>query len=98
MPSEGWAAAAYPAAILARAPHPNASKLFIDFIHSALGQKLLNEKALNRVGRLGIESRPEFPKPIYATEGCIKMNWKRVSSEDRIKAQEEFRRLVTKER
>ena len=40
-PPEGWAAIGWQIAILTRAPHPNASKLFVDFFHSELGQQIL---------------------------------------------------------
>ena len=45
-PPEGWAASGYSLVILAHAPHPNASKLFVDFFHSEVGQKYILEKGL----------------------------------------------------
>jgi iron(III) transport system substrate-binding protein len=94
-PAEGWAAIGYQTVILTRAPHPNAAKLFLDFFHSEVAQKILLEEEGYAVGRLGVKSKyPEFPRPIYDVKGAIPMDWRKVTAKDRDKAREEFRRLV----
>jgi iron(III) transport system substrate-binding protein len=94
-PPEGWAANGGQTAILTHAPHPNASKLFVDFIHSEAGQQVLLEDGGFPVGRLGIKSKsPKFPRPIYDIKGVIPMDWRKVTTKDRDNAREEFRRLV----
>ena len=94
-PTEGWAAVGYPAAILARAPHANAAKLFMDYLHGENGQSLLLNFAGNVVGRMGVKSNYDpFPKAVYEIKGAIKMNWKKLSPQDRDVAREEFRKLV----
>jgi iron(III) transport system substrate-binding protein len=57
-PTEGMPIAAAPIAIFKDAPHPNAAKLFVDFILSHDGQQLLN------VDIFGVYSaRPDVPPP-----------------------------------
>jgi ABC-type Fe3+ transport system substrate-binding protein len=95
LPPEGWAAVGYPTAILAHAPHPNAAKIFMDFLHSEPFQNLDLNFGGVVVGRLGLKSRFEFyPKPIYDLQGPIPMEWSKFTSGDRLAAREEFRKLV----
>jgi ABC-type Fe3+ transport system substrate-binding protein len=47
-------------ALLKNAPRPNAGKMFIDFMLSADGQKLLQEQGGRRPGRIGVE--PKNPR------------------------------------
>lgn len=94
-PSEGWAAIGRQMVILAHAPHPNASKLFLDFYHSEVAQKILLEQEGSLVGRLGLKSKyPEFPAPIYDIKGAIPMDWRKLTTKDRDNAREEFKRLM----
>jgi len=94
-PPEGFAAAGAPVAILAHAPHPNAAKLFIDFFHGNVAQNIVLHKTGYPVGRLGIKSKyPVFPKPIYDLKGFVEMDWRKTTRQDRLDAQEEFRRIV----
>jgi iron(III) transport system substrate-binding protein len=94
-PPEGWALTGYPTAILARAPHPNAAKLFIDFLHGQPGQDFLMNFGGNASGRFGVKSRyANFPKPIYELKGAIEMDWRKVTKQDREEAREESRKLL----
>ena len=94
-PTEGWAVVGWQMGILTHAPHPNAAKLFIDFFHSEVAQKIMSEKEGYPTGRLGIKSKyPKFPRPIYDIKGAIPMDWRKVTSKDRDNAREEFKRLV----
>ncbi|MCC7107003.1 MAG: extracellular solute-binding protein [Chloroflexi bacterium] len=55
-PKEGVAALAVPWAILADAPHPNAAKLFVNFMRSQEGQQLLADYEGRVSGRPDIKS------------------------------------------
>jgi iron(III) transport system substrate-binding protein len=94
-PPEGFANLGYPMAILARAPHPNAAKLFMDFMHSKVGQEIVF-KDFQPVGKLGIKSTSEYPKPIYEMKGVIEMDWRKITAQDRLKAQEEFGKIMAR--
>jgi iron(III) transport system substrate-binding protein len=94
-PPEGWAVTGYPTAILARAPHPNAAKLFVDFFHGAPCQEMMLNHAGLATARYGIKSKyADFPKPIYELKGAIEMDWRKVTKQDREQAREETRRLL----
>jgi iron(III) transport system substrate-binding protein len=93
-PAEGFPAVGVEMAILTHAPHPNAAKLFLDYYHSEVGQKIRLEEGIS-VGRLGVKSKyTEFPIPIYDMKGAIPMDWRKITAKDRENAREEFRRLV----
>ena len=95
LPPEGWIGVGFPTVILARAPHPNASKLFMDFIHGKACQDLFLNFAGDVVGRLGLKSKYEgFPQPIYNLKGMIEMDWRKVTDNERNEAREEFRKLA----
>ncbi len=95
LPTEGWAAPAYPATILAHAPHPNAAKLFIDYFHGAICQDILMNYCGAAGGRKDLKSKHAyFPKPIEELKGAIEMDWRKVTNKDRDQAREEFRKLV----
>ena len=97
LPSEGYGMVGAPAVILAHAPHPNAAKLLIDFIHGEAGQKIILNKAGYPVGMLGIKSPdPVYPKPIYDIKGFVEMDWRKISSQDRLDAREQFRGFMKK--
>ena len=56
-PDEGISLQPFPAVILKSAPHPNAAKLFIDFIRSAKGtQVIMDTGVLMFFGRPGVKS------------------------------------------
>jgi len=94
-PPEGWPAVGWPVAILSRALHPNAAKLFIDFVHGESCQELFLNFAGDIMGRLGLKSKyPDYPKPIYELKGSINMDWRKVTQQERLDAREEFRRSV----
>ncbi|OGP87887.1 MAG: hypothetical protein A2157_10840 [Deltaproteobacteria bacterium RBG_16_47_11] len=92
-PPEGFANVGYPMAILARAPHPNAAKLFMDFMHSKGGQEIIF-KDCQSVARLGITSSSDYPKPAYEMKGVIPMDWRKITAQDRLNAQEEFGKMM----
>jgi len=93
-PPEGCAAGGYTMAVLANPPHPNASKLFMDFYHSESAQKIMLESGFP-IGRLGLKSKyPEFPVPIYDLKGYTPIDWRKIGDQERDNMREEFRRLV----
>lgn len=95
-PPAGWPAIGWPAVILAHAPHPNAGKLFMDFIHSEVGQYILQDSGYI-AGREGIKSQyPVYPKPIYQIKGNIKIDWREITDDYRDQLREEFRRIMMK--
>ncbi len=94
-PPEGWAVTGYPTAILARAPHPNAAKLFMDFFHGAPCQEMMLNHAGLPTARFGVKSKyADFPKPVYELKGAIEMDWRKVTKQDREQAREETRKLL----
>jgi iron(III) transport system substrate-binding protein len=94
-PPEGFSNVGYPIAILAHAPHPNAAKLFVDFMHSKVGQEIVFADT-QPVGRLGFKSTSEFPKPVYEMKGVVEMDWRKVTAQDRLNAQEEFGKIMAR--
>ncbi len=98
LPPEGWALVGQPTVILTHARHPNAAKLWMDFIHSEVGQRILLDNGYI-VGRLGIKSKyPDYPKPIYDLKGYIKMDWRKITTKEREDVREEFRRIMIEKR
>ena len=66
---------------LAKAPHPNAAKLWIDFILSEEGQSILVKGEALMSGRSGFKSPlPEYAPPIESLK-LIKMDWKGLSTD-----------------
>ena len=91
-PPEGWPAIGWPAFILAHAPHPNAAKLLIDFVHSKAGAQIVQKTGF-MTGRKGIKPiDPVYPRPIYDMKGFVEMDWRKVSNEDREQAVEQFKK------
>ncbi len=44
---------------------------------------------------MGIKAKyDDYPRPIYELKGIIKMDWRKLSSQDRLQAREEFRKAV----
>jgi iron(III) transport system substrate-binding protein len=94
-PSEGIPIQGMYAGILKKAPHPNAAKLWTDFIFSKEGQELMMEiEAVNTVRSDAVI--PAAVKPYMRPLADIKavpMDWLGLTEETRDKAREEFRDL-----
>jgi ABC-type Fe3+ transport system substrate-binding protein len=76
--------------ILAKAPHPSAAKLWVDFILSEAGQRVLVEKEALISGRAGFVSpTPEYAPPIDKMN-VIKIDWEKITVEDQSKAKAEW--------
>ncbi|HWL80671.1 MAG TPA: extracellular solute-binding protein [Roseomonas sp.] len=81
--------------ILKQAPHPNAAKLWIDYILSPEAQAILAKREAMSSGRTGFQS----PVPDYAPniEGMklVDLDWRALSTEDMQKAREDWRKIFS---
>lgn len=95
LPDEGVVLMAAGSFILAKAPHPNAAKLWLDFILSEQGQTILTRKEALISGRSGFTS----PLPDYAPSidslKLIPMDWSKVTPETIRKAKAEWQGIFT---
>ena len=75
-PKEGVVMEPFAAVIMASAPHPNAAKLFIDFVRSATGTQALQDAGtLMFFGRPGVKSPDHDLLPSWEEIKVIPMNW-----------------------
>jgi iron(III) transport system substrate-binding protein len=90
LPKEGVVLLPQAIFILAKAPHPSAAKLWLDFILSETGQKILVEHEALISGRTGFVSPiPDYAPPIDKLN-VIKIDWEKVTAEDESKAKAEW--------
>lgn len=90
LPKEGVVLLAQAIFIPTKAPHPNAAKLWLDFILSDIGQKILVENEALISGRSGFVSPiPEYAPPIDKLN-VIKIDWEKISQADTSKAKAEW--------
>jgi iron(III) transport system substrate-binding protein len=76
--------------ILAKAPHPNAAKLWIDFVLSEDGQRILTAEEALVSGRSGFKSNiPDYSPPIDSLK-LIKMDWRAITTQDMSKAKADW--------
>ena len=76
--------------LLAKAPHPNAGRLWVDFILSEEGQKIVVEGEALISGRAGFKSPlPEYAPPIDAIK-VIKVDWEKTSTDELAKLRQEW--------
>jgi ABC-type Fe3+ transport system substrate-binding protein len=86
-PKEGVVLIPFPAIIMASAPHPAASKLFIDFVRSAHGtQTMMDAGALLFFGRPGV--KPKYPDILPRAEDvkAIPFDWDKEATNAAINA------------
>jgi iron(III) transport system substrate-binding protein len=89
-PEEGVVLLGQGSFILAKAPHPNAAKLWLDFTLSEQGQTILAKDEALISGRTGFKSPlPEFAPPIDQLK-LIKMDWNSITPDDLRKAKAEW--------
>jgi iron(III) transport system substrate-binding protein len=95
LPTEGVVLLPQNTFILKAAPHPAAAKLWIDFILSEAGQKILVEREAMISGRDGFES----PLPVYAPAissiNVIPVDWNAISADDMKSARTEWSGIFT---
>jgi iron(III) transport system substrate-binding protein len=93
LPEEGVVLLPQSMFILKKAPHPNAAKLWIDFMLSERGQEALVRGEALISGRAGFKS----PLPEYAPSmdslKIIKIDWESVSTAELQKMREEWTRV-----
>jgi len=94
-PKEGVLLLGQPYGILAKAPHPNAAKLFIDFLYSEQGMKLyvdLEGVITLRDGMKVPEKIRKYSPPISEIN-AIPMDWKALDSQTLKQFQDEFKEI-----
>jgi iron(III) transport system substrate-binding protein len=93
LPKEGVVLLPQAMFILAAAPHPAAAKLWIDFMLSDVGQKIMVDNEALMSGRSGFVS----PVPAYAPPierlNVIKIDWNKLTTADMEKARAEWRSI-----
>jgi iron(III) transport system substrate-binding protein len=81
--------------ILAKAPHPNAAKLWMDFQLSVAGQTILSKKEALISTRSGFTSPlPEYAPSIDSLK-LIPMDWSKIGPEEIKKAKAEWQSIFT---
>jgi iron(III) transport system substrate-binding protein len=83
-PSEGFTLLPQSIFILKAAPHPNAAKLWIDFVLSETGQEIICRREALISGRTGFKSPVPGIVPEFGAIKVIKVDWKDMSP-DRLK-------------
>lgn len=94
-PPEGAMLLGQPFAILTKAPHPNAAKLWIDFIFGEEAQMIhLEHEGLSpaRKGMKGPELVSRFTPSVETING-LPLDWKAISKKDIQDARKEFREV-----
>ena len=90
IPKEGAVLLPQAMFILAKAPHPSAAKLWVDFILSETGQKIMVNKEALMSGRSGFVSPlPEYAPPLDSLN-VIKIDWDKITTADMEKARSEW--------
>lgn len=94
-PKEGFTLLPQATFILKGAPHPNAAKLWIDFILSAQGQDIVSQREALISGRSGYTSPIPDLVPDFGSIKVIKVDWKSMTP-DRLKQyQSEWESIFT---
>ena len=90
LPKEGVVLLPQAQFITSKAPHPNAAKLWLDFVLSEEGQRIIVNGEAMISGRSGFKSPlPEYAPPIDSLN-VIKMDWAKISTADMNKARSEW--------
>ncbi len=89
-PEEGFTFLPQMTFIFAKAPHPNAAKLWIDFILSETGQKILADKEALISARAGFQSPIPDIAPNFSSLKIIKVDWEKMSAQELIKYRDEW--------
>ncbi len=93
LPEEGVVLLGQASFILAKAPHPNAAKLWLDFTLSEPGQTILSKREALISGRSGFKSPlPEFAPPIDSLK-LIKMDWDSIDQDAIRRAKAEWQSI-----
>jgi iron(III) transport system substrate-binding protein len=93
LPKEGVVLLPQAMFILAAAPHPAAAKLWVDFLLSDVGQKIMVDNEALMSGRSGFVSpNPAYAPPIESLN-VIKIDWRKLTPADMEKARAEWRSI-----
>jgi ABC-type Fe3+ transport system substrate-binding protein len=97
-PDEGVVLQPFPAVILKTAPHPNAAKLFIDFVRSAKGtQAVMDAGVLMFFGRPGVKSPDRDLLPGWEEVNVVPLDYDTEVTNKSIQAiRQEFRKAGLK--
>jgi len=95
MPEEGVVLMPQSMFILKGSPHPNAAKLWVDFMLSEKGQTILVKHEALISGRAGFKSPiPDYAPPIESLK-IIRIDWKKTPSAELIKERIEWAKLFS---
>ena len=94
-PEEGFTFLPQSAFILKAAPHPNAAKLWLDFVLSEKGQALLAQREAAISGRLGFVSPVPEVAPSFGELKIIKIDWSKMSADTLRKYRDEWVSMFT---
>jgi iron(III) transport system substrate-binding protein len=90
LPKEGVVLLPQAMFILAAAPHPAAAKLWVDFMLSDTGQKIMVDNEAMMSGRSGFVSPlPEYA-PAIESLNIVKIDWEKLTAADMAKARAEW--------
>ena len=89
-PEEGFTFLPQMTFVMAKAPHPNAAKLWLDFILSETGQKILADKEALISAREGFQSPIPDIAPNFASLKIIKVDWEKMSAQQLTKYRDEW--------
>ncbi len=97
-PKEGLALLPVPMGIPAKAPHPNAAKLFQDFILSREGAQIIEDGEIQRIFRSDIKvpKGSEWLLPSYKNLTVLPLDFTQISPGDRAAFREKFRKIFGK--
>jgi putative spermidine/putrescine transport system substrate-binding protein len=90
VPEEGVVLLPQSMFILKQAPHPNAAKLWIDFVLSERGQSVLVKGEALISGRAGFRSPLPDYAPALDSLNIIKIDWEKTSNAELQKMREEW--------
>ncbi|MBV9828588.1 MAG: extracellular solute-binding protein [Alphaproteobacteria bacterium] len=90
IPKEGAVLLPEATFILSDAPHPNAAKLWVDFVLSEAGQKIIVEHEALISGRDGFKSPLPDYAPAIDSIHAIPVDWEKVTLDDMQKARDEW--------
>lgn len=89
-PQEGFTFLPQSTFIMKGAPHPNAAKLWIDFVLSETGQQLLAREEALISGRAGFQSPVPDVAPDLGSLKIIAVNWQKMTTDDLKKYRDEW--------
>lgn len=97
-PKEGALILSNPFVILAKAPHPNAAKLLVDYVSSKEGQTLMVEKSGYFTVRDDVPIPPKVAEfsPPFSKINIIPMDWKSLTEKTIENARKEFLEIFGK--